>query len=305
MQTKRFIDTRSGRIPLPAVIPVTTFSGFPLDDLIRPYLPRLSHAMMVSPKYAKDLEEPPTIPLLVDSGGFLSLSETSKVVSAEETYESGLGYIEYVEDETTKTVRPQYVLELQERIASVGFTLDFAIKPGTEGRECHRRLNLTVNNALWAVKNKRRKDLVLFGSVQGWHKDSYRECARAYKNAGFDGLAIGGLVPRSRNREELIGIIRAVREETELPVHAFGIGNPDLTGILFSEGIDSVDSSSYIRLAADGRLWSNPDFQLIDATPTERLHLALLNLAAATGRALPISAHKLSYKTHLLDFEQK
>lgn len=304
MSTRRSIRTRDGKIPLPAVIPATTFSAFPLDDLVRPYLPRLAHAMMVSPHYAKGLDEQhrPPIPLLVDSGGYLSLAEHVRVVSSPESYASGLGHLEFEDDGAAKTVRPQYILELQERIASVGFTLDFAIRPGTDGPESHRRLNLTVNNALWAARNRRRKDLILYGSVQGWHRESYRECARAYRDAGFDGLAIGGLAPRARNREEMVGIIRAVREETDLPLHAFGVGHPDLISLLFAEGVDTVDSSSSLRLAADGRLWTDPALTLKDATPTERLHLALVNLAAATGRALPLSTQSLAFTTHALDF---
>jgi helicase len=69
---------------------------------------------------------------------------------------------------------------------------------------------------------------------------------------------------------------------------------------LFKAGADSVDSSSYVKLAADGRLWGDASIRLSDASPTERLHLALCNLATAVGRTLPLSAAPLAFETHAL-----
>src|SRR5580698_4444822 len=49
----KVLKTPSGLIPLPSYIPVTTFGKkYPLDNLIRPYLPRLAKAVMVSWHYA-------------------------------------------------------------------------------------------------------------------------------------------------------------------------------------------------------------------------------------------------------------
>src|SRR5262245_55225570 len=76
----RILRTRRGVIRLPAYIPVTTFGEkYPLDNLVRPYLPRLAQAVMVSFHYAKQMTEPPPLPLLIDSGGFASLFEHSTV----------------------------------------------------------------------------------------------------------------------------------------------------------------------------------------------------------------------------------
>jgi helicase len=63
-----------------------------------------------------------------------------------------------------------------------------------------------------------------------------------------------------------------------------------------------VDSSSYVKYAANGKLWGNPDFQIDDPTPTDRLHLALCNLAAATGKTLPLSTSEILFST--LSFHQ-
>lgn len=79
------------------------------------------------------------------------------------------------------------------------------------------------------------------------------------------------------------------------PLHVFGIGKPELIARLFQLGVDSVDSSSYVRLAAEGRIWENPDFELPDPSPIDRLHLALRNLATATQIKPPLSVYSSGF----------
>jgi len=59
--------------------------------------------------------------------------------------------------------------------------------------------------------------------------------------------------------------------------------------------VDSVDSSAHVKLAANGRLWSAAHWAAADPSPTDRLHLALCNLATASGRALTLPAHSLIF----------
>lgn len=278
------LTTRAGIIRFPAYIPVTTFGDkYPLDDLIRPYLPRLAPAVMVSYHYAKKLTSRPRLPMLVDSGGFAALFADSTIIEA-----NGLGTIRRGDGDS---VEPTGVLEFQERVADVAFTLDFPIPPGTENLEAERRLALTIRNALWAIENKRRRDLPLYACVQGWDVESFSRCASAYERKAFEGVAIGGLVPRLTNRALVYEIVDSVRKRLpELPLHVFGAGHPEIVKELFARGVQSVDSSSYVKLAADGALWGNASHRLVDATPSERLQLALFNLATATGASLPLSA---------------
>lgn len=295
--TTRELQTRRGAIRLPAYIPVTTFGdAYPLDRLVRPYLPRLAPAVMVSYHYARQMSEPPPLPLLVDSGGFVALFKGSQVRE-----EGGLGAIVVArEGGEEEIVRPQAVLELQERVADVAFSLDLPIAPGMAEGEARMRQRLTVANARWALANRRRRDLPLYAVVQAWDVESARACAREYAGAGFAGVAIGGLVPRARDIDLVLAIVAAVREEIGgLPLHVFGLGRPDLVERLFAAGVDSVDSSAYVQLAAEGRLWGQPR-RLADPSPAERLHLALCNLATATGRALPLSAARIAFETHSL-----
>src|SRR5947209_7996459 len=170
----RTLTTRRGPIRLPAYFPVTTFGEkYPLDGLLQPYLPRLAPGVMVSYHYARKMTQPPRLPLLVDSGGFASLFEGARVRSVR-----GVGVLEVARDDTTETIHPRDVLDLQEATADVAFTLDFPVPPGTGLAEARRRQELTVANAHWALANRRRRDLPLFACVQAWDVSSARECAR-------------------------------------------------------------------------------------------------------------------------------
>jgi helicase len=251
---------------------------------------------MVSLYYVRHMqpEERPPLPLMIDSGGFASLFARARVVRTH-----GLGVLQLPKGDAVETLHPREVLELQERLADIALSLDFPIPPNTAHREGRRRQQLTIANAHWALANRRRRDLPLYAVVQAWDAESARECARAYATASFDGIAIGGLVPRARDLQMVCAIVEAVRQEIgERPLHVLGLGKPEMVEQLFHLGVDSVDSSAYVQLAADGRLWSHPTYRGADLSLTDRLHLALCNLATATGRALPLSAAKIVFLTH-------
>lgn len=282
----RQLQTRRGAIRFPAYFPVTTFGDkYPLDRLLLAYLPRLAPGVMVSYYYARQMTAPPRLPVLVDSGGFASLSAGARVLA-----DGKLGVLEPAATGASGRIHARDVLDLQEQAADVAFTLDFPIPPGMGKTEARRRQKLTVANALWALANRRRRDLPLFACVQAWDAASARTCARAYAHAGFDGIAIGGLVPRVRDLDQVLAIVTAVREEVGgLPLHVFGIGKPEIVRKLFRHGVDAVDSSAYVRLAAAGKTWDRTWQAVEEPSPLERLQLALRNLAAMTSANLPLS----------------
>ena len=252
---------------------------------------------MVSYHYARQMTDRPRLPLMVDSGGFASLFQNAKVIKRQ-----GVGVIEISTDQGTDTINPSEVIELQEQIADVAFSLDFPIPPGQEKRAAKKRLNLTIDNAFWAIENRRRRDLPLFACVQGWDEESYLDCARAYESSAFEGIAIGGLIPRMRNEEFVLNLVKRIRViHPTKHIHVFGIGQPELVKKLFEHGIDSVDSSTYVKMAAEGRLWGNRSRRLNTESPTERLHLAICNLAAATNHALPVGLSGIRYSTSSLE----
>jgi helicase len=284
MKTKSLV-TPSGTIRFPAYAPVTTFGGkYPLDALIQPYLPRLAQVVMVSHYYALQMKERPRLPLMIDSGGFAALFEGSRILR-----ERGLGVLEINLGESPERLTPWDVLEFQEQHADIAFTLDFPIPPNLESKEAKRRQKLTIDNALWAIRNRRRREMCLFACIQGWDVESIAACARSYAGQGFDGVALGGMVPRARDRNLVLECVHAVRQEIpDLPLHVFGLGHPEFLPDLYAAGVDSVDSSSYVKAAADGQQWRF-ETKLPDASPPERLRIALDNLVYASTSNPPVS----------------
>lgn len=282
----RSLTTPSGTITFPAYIPVTTFGDrYPLDKLIQPYLPRLAQAVMVSHHYAKEMKQRPRLPVLIDSGGFAALFEGSRILE-----ENGLGVLEVNLGDTPDRLTPLEVLEFQEEKADVAFTLDFPIPPGMDQAEADMRQRLSIANAIWAIRNRRRKEMCLYACIQSWDEASAARCARELVDHPFDGFAIGGLVPRAKNWDLIEGIVSAVLAELDRrPLHVFGLGKPEISHRLFAMGVDSVDSSSYVKLAADGRKWSDPEFHLEDPSTPELLSLAIENLATASSTPLPLA----------------
>ena len=147
------IQTAHGPVRLPAYLPVTTFGEkYPLDDLVRPYLPRIAQAAMVSFHYAKQMKERPNLPLFIDSGGFASLFDKSAVQKVGE-----LGVLQANNEGVQETLHPRDVLEFQERYADVAFTLDFPVPPSMGVREAQRRLKLTIANARWSLETEEER----------------------------------------------------------------------------------------------------------------------------------------------------
>ena len=264
--TTRQLDTQHGTITFPTFMPVTTFGGkYPLDDLVRPYLRRFANCVMVSYHYAKQMkpDERPPLPLFVDSGGFASLFTGSKIVAN----------AEYVSIQTKgeEVISPAEVLAFQEAHADIGATLDFIIAPSMEEEEALQRQDWTIRNAKWAIANKKNDDLRLYASLQAWDAESAERIMEELRDLPFDGFALGGMVPRSRNPELIIEIVRTLRKiESKRPIHVFGIGNPKLISMLKEAGADSTDSSSFLRNTADKKYLET---ESLDWLPIEEAEL--------------------------------
>lgn len=241
------ITTKHGTIHLPAFMPVTTFGDqYPLDKMVRPYLKRMSDCLMVSHYYAQQMKKRPDMPLFIDSGGFASLFESAEIEEHEE--------YACIKTKDGDRIDPIEVLHFQERYADLGATLDFIIPPGLDAAGAKRRQELTIQNALFVQKQARKDGFMLYASLQCWDEESARYCAKVYADAGFEGIAIGGMVPHAKDPEYVKSTVRAVREEApHCAVHVFGCGNVKLIPELIELGADSFDSSSYVRSAVDFR----------------------------------------------------
>jgi helicase len=273
------LETRKGAISFPAFVPVSrlgTRGG--LDARLRSAIDSIAHAVVVShatcghPKATM-----PAVPVMVTSGSSALLS-----YGAMASRRGDIGEIHF--PSTKKSLTPEAVLAVQEEYAEVAFTFDFPIPYGLDPIEGFRRQDLTISCALWAAKARKRKDLPLFACVQGWDRQSYRQCANAYRGREFDGLAIGGLSTRADSLSNVLSIVGAVLEEADgKPVHVFNLGDPGIVAALFGEGVDSISSNAWMSLANEGRFWNNAMSRLEKPSAKDKELLALWNLSCATG----------------------
>ncbi|MEM2900873.1 MAG: tRNA-guanine transglycosylase [Thermoplasmata archaeon] len=248
------LRTRKGDIHTPTFIPVHTFGGhFQIDELVRNYLPRVSQAVMVSRYYAKEMKDFP-LPVFMDSGGFAGSFKDTKFVVKKER---GLKYASVIVGD--EEITPISLIEEQEKKADIAFTLDIFIPPGISIEEAKLRQSLSLNNALLALDEKRSRKMLLFASLQAWNRKSAHYFASQVREHGFDGLGIGGLIPRLGDLR--LGDLHTIREivlgakegAPDLPMHAFGIGSPKVLNMLFRLGIDSADSASFARYSLEKR----------------------------------------------------
>jgi helicase len=275
------ITTNKGVVRLPAYLPVTTWGNeYPLDSLIRPFMPRFADMLMVSYHYAQEMDAETELPVFIDSGGFALLLEGAELVERED----GLANIRRSVEGDVDVITPEKVLELQHQKAQWGSTLDFPIPPSLDDPvERERRLHWTLMNAQWAIQHSEGTSLRLFGSVQGWDEESYVECAQRLLAMGFKDLAMGGFVPRASRREFLLQVTRRIRSlmASDAVLHAFGMGEPEMVRSLYAAGVSSVDSSSFVRAAASGKRWDG-GWSVDQPSGLERAHLAIGNFNYAT-----------------------
>ncbi len=87
---------------------------------------------------------------------------------------------------------------------------------------------------------------------------------------GFDGVALGSLVPKKDDRDALIQAVTDCREVLAdwdmrgLPLHVLGIGSRSIP-LLVGMGVDSFDSSTYLQNAINGKYQQS----LVETTPLD------------------------------------
>jgi hypothetical protein len=114
-----------------------------------------------------------------------------------------------------------------------------------------RRYRLTIDRALELLAYARATDASFLpvGAVQGWDAGSYAAAASQLVAAGYQMLAVGGLV-RS-DSSEVLEIIRAIVAAVGpgIRLHVLGVARLDVLADLIDIGVTSVDTASPVRAA--------------------------------------------------------
>ncbi len=145
-------------------------------------------------------------------------------------------------------LEPLDVLHYQELSGcDIGVTFDYPITPSLDNDEKLGRLKRSVEAANLMLSHN--KEMKLYGAIHGSTPNEIEEYSTNL-DSGFDGYAVGSLVPRKSQYVHLIDIIHASRNTTNSPLHAFGItGFPALYALSYL-GVDTFDSWTYVVAAA-------------------------------------------------------
>ncbi len=167
---------------------------------------------------------------------------------------------------------PERVLNFQLKFgADIIVPLDYPLDIGIRNQERKKRMKITIKNAislLRLVELENVKNVVKFLPIHGHSREelSYflstflKELDKEGLEFGYEGIAIGSLVPHAMNGKKLISLLLDVRKVLEefgfyetKPIHVFGISASLIPAMSFL--VDSFDSSSYLMSAIHGVIY--------------------------------------------------
>ena len=196
-------------------------------------------------------------PILTDSGGFqvMSLSELRTIDE-----KKGVVFRSHI-DGAMVELSPERAIEIQTLLgADIVMQLDECIKLPNTAAELERAMRLSLS---WAERCKRAFETAplgraLFGIVQGGDDLALRsQSARALKDIGFQGYAIGGLAV-GEPQEVMLKIAEATA--AELPAdrsrYLMGVGTPGDLLEAVARGIDMFDCVLPTRNGRHGAVFS-------------------------------------------------
>ena len=236
-QTK--VVTAHGTIETPALIPVSAASYGIWDLWIEKKFPppwELAQGTLLSLYHILRYKRKDEIrtkgihhvlktkkPVIIDSGGFQYMKKNAEL-------------------------EQEFVMQFQQDSGcDIGITFDYPIAPKLSPDEKERRVSKSIKNSNLALEMKKNKDMMLYSAVHGHNPADIAGYLEGLDD-GFDGYAVGSLVPKRRDYETLVRVVSAAKRD--LPVHVFGItGFPALFALSYL-GVETFDSWTYLVAAA-------------------------------------------------------
>jgi len=192
------------------------------------------------------------LPILTDSGGFQVFSLEKEVT------ENGVTF-RYEVDGKPTVLTPERSMEIQQALgADIAMVFDECIAFGTDRKYAEASVDRTTR---WEARCKEvhtRDDQSLFGIVQGGFWPDLREkSAKAIRDIGFDGYAVGGLSV-GEGHDTMCQVLdwTTPHMPVDRPRYLMGVGRPiDLVeGV--ARGIDMFDCVIQTRHARSGVAWT-------------------------------------------------
>lgn len=204
-------------------------------------------------------------PLFIDSGGFKLMNSTKFGQTPDE---GG------TENDWDIYTNPESILDLQlDYGADIIATLDFPIPQNLNKEETTERMEKSIDNAVETLRLLDERELEetpsMYVAIHGhnyedvnWYVSQFLDRADELDEA-FEGFALGSLVPLSSSPDTLVDIVQAARDAIpedrydEIAFHVFGISGR-LCPLLSLLGVDTFDSRSY-QYAARNKKFIHPD----------------------------------------------
>lgn len=194
-------------------------------------------------------------PILTDSGGFqvFSLGDMRKITEAGVAFKSPI-------DGSPVFLDPERSIQVQRDLgADVVMVFDECTPFPADEKQARESMELSMR---WAERSKRAhgdSPAALFGIVQGgMHEHLRHESARALRDIGFDGYAIGGLSV-GEPKADMIRILDCLQGQlpVEQPRYLMGVGTPGDILKAVQRGIDMFDCVMPTRHARNGHLFTS------------------------------------------------
>lgn len=160
------------------------------------------------------------------------------------------GGFDFTNEEIDTT--PAKTLDTQSQLdADILGTVDIPLSRENRAAENQRRIDQSIEYALKASDHHDGEGL-LFASVHGYDPETIRNNIQYLeKNGEFDGYALGSMVPIRTDYKKVTKLILSARNATDKHLHVYGLGGLVYQPLLLYLGVDSFDSSAFIRSAGN------------------------------------------------------
>ncbi len=194
-------------------------------------------------------------PILTDSGGF----QVYSLATFRKIEEEGAIFRSHIDGSLHK-LTPELAIEIQEALgADIMMALDTCIPYPSPEQETKKATELTTRWARRCLSARTRKELLLFGIVQGgMFKHLRTRHTEELLSLDFDGYALGGLSV-GEPKDLLFEMIECCRPliPDHFPCYVMGVGTPEDMVQCVSLGVDMFDCVMPTRNARNGMLFTS------------------------------------------------
>lgn len=242
---RRTVQTPTGSLETPVLFPVRNI-GKRVSDNTPEYadsIPEFNTAMI----NARAIRQRDPVWDKIESG--TSLREAMEVPESTILFADSGGY-DFAS--TALDTTPEQSLETQRRLgADIFGTVDIPLDRNRQTTENERTAEANIDRAITASR-LHDGDELLVASVHGYDPETVRNgITYLERNGSFDGYALGSLVPIRTDYTKVTKLILAARRATDKHLHVYGLGGLVYQPLLLYLGVDSFDSSAFIRSAGN------------------------------------------------------